>query len=137
MTQKIENQVGTYRGYQITYFSTVSSVQGILFVKQNFLTLGDGQDICYSIGLSSWERDHYPYEDAHFSLELGKKDVKLCTETAEAAGVPLPFGNALLNRFVSSTSKGRNDLDWSAISLLQSEDAGMKIDDSKYKPQEA
>lgn len=83
------------------------------------------------------ERDHYPYEDAHFSLELGKKDVKLCTETAEAAGVPLPFGNALLNRFVSSTSKGRNDLDWSAISLLQSEDAGMTIDDSKYKPQEA
>lgn len=73
------------------------------------------------------DRDHYPYTDAHFSLELGKKDIKLVLETAFSNGVPLPFGCSLYNRFIASISKGRGGLDWSAISLLQSEDAGKNI----------
>jgi len=32
-------------------------------------------------------RDHAPYPDAHFALELGKKDVDLVRATAEEVGV--------------------------------------------------
>lgn len=73
------------------------------------------------------ERDHYPHPNAHFSLELGKKDIALVLKTAFSSGVPLPFGSVLYNRFVSSSSKGRDNLDWSAIGLLESEDAGMDL----------
>jgi 3-hydroxyisobutyrate dehydrogenase-like beta-hydroxyacid dehydrogenase len=73
------------------------------------------------------ERDHYPHPNAHFSLKLGKKDIALVLKTAFSSGVPLPFGSVLYNRFVSSSSKGRDNLDWSAIGLLESEDSGMDL----------
>ena len=53
------------------------------------------------------ERDHLPYPDAHFALELGLKDVSLVSATAAASSTPMPLCSLLIlvgndNGFVSS-----------------------------------
>jgi 3-hydroxyisobutyrate dehydrogenase-like beta-hydroxyacid dehydrogenase len=69
-------------------------------------------------------RDHRP---GGFSLELGLKDVKLVQETAQDAGVPMPFLSTLVDRFTSAKANGRSDFDWSAIGLSVAEDAGIDV----------
>lgn len=69
------------------------------------------------------ERDHRP---GGFALDLGFKDVSLVLDTAQKVDVAMPFGSVLRDRFVSAMAKGRSDLDWSAIALQSSEDAGIK-----------
>jgi len=77
-------------------------------------------------------RDHAPYPDAHFALELGKKDVDLVRATAEEVGVKMPVAEVLGKRFEEALEiKGRGDLDWSAIGLSVSEDAGVGVE--KYE----
>jgi len=73
------------------------------------------------------ERDHRP---GGFALELGLKDVKLVLDAAEKAKVPMPFGSVLRDRFLASSAKGRAELDWSAVGLISSEDAGINVDDA-------
>jgi len=72
------------------------------------------------------ERDHVPYPDAHFGLALGHKDLNLILESANNSGVPMPVASLLKERFLTALSKGRHDLDWSAIALNSSEEAGLK-----------
>lgn len=72
-------------------------------------------------------RDHAPYPDAHFALELGRKDVALVRETATRTNVPMPLASLLVDRFASAAAKGRGDLDWSAIGLQASEDSGVDV----------
>lgn len=67
------------------------------------------------------ERDHRP---GGFALDLGLKDLSLALRSAEEVRVPMPFGSVLRDRFVAAAAKGRADLDWSAIALQASEDAG-------------
>eukprot|EP00957_Ditylum_brightwellii_P210244 15364723-Ditylum_brightwellii.AAC.1 len=77
-------------------------------------------------------RDHAPYPDAHFALELGKKDVDLVRAAAEEVGVKMPVAEVLGKRFEEALEiKGRGDLDWSAIGLSVSEDAGVGVE--KYE----
>lgn len=73
------------------------------------------------------ERDHVPYPDAHFGLQLGHKDVKLMLDCAEKAQVPMPIVSLLHQRFLTAMAKGRSDLDWSAIGLNSAEDAGLSV----------
>eukprot|EP00924_Labyrinthula_sp_SR-Ha-C_P016528 maker-scaffold_6-snap-gene-6.7-mRNA-1 protein AED:0.15 eAED:0.15 QI:71/1/1/1/1/1/4/109/315 len=73
------------------------------------------------------ERDHFPYEDAHFALELGLKDVKLVQQTASLSNTPMPVGSLLVDRYLSAKAKGREKFDWSAIGLNVSEDAGVDV----------
>ena len=97
-------------------------------------------------------RDHYPHPDAHFALELGLKarlspthhtsrsidalapapaslsqDVALVADTAARARVPMPLGSLLRDRYVSAAARGWGQLDWSAIGLAVSADAGVDI----------
>lgn len=72
-------------------------------------------------------RDHAPYVDAHFALDLGRKDVNLIRETGSRADVPMPIASLLADRFASAAAKGRGELDWSAIGLASSEDAGVDV----------
>ena len=72
-------------------------------------------------------RDHAPYPDAHFALDLGRKDVALVRETATRSDVSMPIASLLVDRFAAAAAKGRGDLDWSAIGLSSSEDAGVDI----------
>lgn len=72
-------------------------------------------------------RDHAPYHMAHFALELGRKDIELVKKTAGSVNVPMPVASILSDRFASAVAKGRSELDWSAIGLASSEDAGVDV----------
>jgi len=72
-------------------------------------------------------RDHFPYPDAHFALDLGSKDVGLVHDTATRARCPMPIASLLKDRFVAAQNAGRGDLDWSALALRASEDAGADV----------
>jgi 3-hydroxyisobutyrate dehydrogenase-like beta-hydroxyacid dehydrogenase len=67
------------------------------------------------------ERDHRP---GGFSLELGLKDVSLVSQAARECNTPMPFLSVLLDRFVSAKARGRGGMDWSAIGMCVSENAG-------------
>ena len=71
------------------------------------------------------------FEPAGFRLVLGLKDVNLILQMAAASTTPLPLGSLLHDRWVSAVAKGRGDLDWSAIALNVSEDAGLKNEGPK------
>ncbi|MFL6624322.1 MAG: NAD(P)-dependent oxidoreductase [Sulfurifustis sp.] len=66
------------------------------------------------------------YEPARFKLALGYKDISLALDTGRAAQVPMPLASLLQQRMLAALAKGRGDLDWAAIALSVSEDAGVK-----------
>lgn len=66
------------------------------------------------------------YEPAGFKLSLGFKDVSLALDAAGNAKVPMPFGSLLYDRLLTSIAKGREDMDWTALALAVSEDAGLR-----------
>jgi len=68
-------------------------------------------------------RDHFPYTDAHFALDLGAKDVALVQQAAVERNCPMPVASLLRDRFLTAQSLGRSGLDWSAIALRASEDS--------------
>jgi len=68
------------------------------------------------------------YEPAAFRLRLGWKDLRLLLETAQETGTPMPVGSLLRDRMLTAIAKERGDLDWSAIALAASEDAGLQTD---------
>ena len=76
-------------------------------------------------------RDHAPYEDAHFALSLGRKDMALVRETASRTDVAMPIASLLVDRFATAAAKGREELDWSAFGMAASEDSG--VDVSKWE----
>ena len=65
------------------------------------------------------------YMPPGFYLSLGLKDVGLVLQTADSAKMPMPFASLLHDRFLASVAKGRGDMDWSALALDVSEDAGL------------
>lgn len=65
------------------------------------------------------------YTPAGFQLALGLKDVSLALQTAAAAQTPMPLASLLHDRLIAQAAKGRADLDWSALALGVSEDAGL------------
>ena len=69
-----------------------------------------------------------------FALELGLKDVSLVLDTAARSDTPMPIGSLLKDRYVAAKNKGRGDLDWSAIGLSISEDAGVDVRDAAENP---
>ncbi|MDZ3838844.1 MAG: NAD(P)-dependent oxidoreductase [Rhodospirillales bacterium] len=68
------------------------------------------------------EHRHSP---AAFSLSLGLKDIRLVLAAADAAGAPMPLANLLHDRLLSLQSRGHGELDWSALALAASRDAGL------------
>jgi 3-hydroxyisobutyrate dehydrogenase-like beta-hydroxyacid dehydrogenase len=65
------------------------------------------------------------YEPAGFKLSLGLKDIDLVLQTSASSAMPMPLGSLLHDRFLSAIAKGRDELDWAAIALGVSEDAGL------------
>ena len=70
------------------------------------------------------ERDHRP---GGFSLDLGLKDVSLVNQAARECDTPMPFLSVLLDRYVSAKARGRGGMDWSAIGMCVSENAGIDM----------
>jgi 3-hydroxyisobutyrate dehydrogenase-like beta-hydroxyacid dehydrogenase len=60
-----------------------------------------------------------------FALPLGLKDVRLVLGAADAAGVPMPLASLLHDRLLAAISRGKGELDWSALAELIAEDAGL------------
>lgn len=65
------------------------------------------------------------YTPAGFKLSLGLKDIRLVLQTAAAGRTPMPLASMLHDRFLSAMAKGREELDWTAVALGASEDAGL------------
>jgi len=61
-----------------------------------------------------------------FKLALGAKDVGLALAAGQEQRVPLPFASVLRDRFLAAMAQGRDELDWTAISLGAAADAGLK-----------
>jgi 3-hydroxyisobutyrate dehydrogenase-like beta-hydroxyacid dehydrogenase len=68
------------------------------------------------------------YTPAGFAAPLGLKDVRLALAAGEGLRVPLPLASLLRDRFLRLLAEGGEDLDWSAISRLAAEDAGLGKD---------
>lgn len=68
------------------------------------------------------------WEPAGFRLALGLKDVKLGLDAAGAAEVPMPLASLLRDHFLSGMARGYGDFDWSALSRVIAEDAGITRD---------
>jgi 3-hydroxyisobutyrate dehydrogenase-like beta-hydroxyacid dehydrogenase len=66
------------------------------------------------------------YTPAGFYLSLGLKDVGLELQIANDVKMPMPFASLLHDRLLASLAKGRGDMDWSALALDVSEDAGIQ-----------
>jgi 3-hydroxyisobutyrate dehydrogenase-like beta-hydroxyacid dehydrogenase len=68
---------------------------------------------------------HHSYQPAGIRLMLGWKDIRLVLQTAAESSTPMPIASLLRDRLLSAISKGRGDLDWSALALGASDDAGL------------
>jgi len=65
------------------------------------------------------------YEKVGFALPLGLKDMQLVQSAAMAGRVPMPFAGIVRDRLLAAMAKGRGKLDWTALALGASEDAGL------------
>jgi 3-hydroxyisobutyrate dehydrogenase-like beta-hydroxyacid dehydrogenase len=61
---------------------------------------------------------------AAFAAPLGYKDIRLALAEAEALRVPMPLASLLHDRFIRLFAQGGENLDWSAIGGLATQDAG-------------
>ena len=59
------------------------------------------------------------YHPAGFTTALGRKDLHLALDAAEAHDVPLPIGDVLRTVFEQSLAEGRGEADWASIAELQ------------------
>jgi 3-hydroxyisobutyrate dehydrogenase-like beta-hydroxyacid dehydrogenase len=60
---------------------------------------------------------------AAFAAPLGYKDIRLALAEAETLRVPMPLASLLHDRFLRLFAQGGDNLDWSAIGGLASQDA--------------
>jgi 3-hydroxyisobutyrate dehydrogenase-like beta-hydroxyacid dehydrogenase len=65
------------------------------------------------------------FQPAGFAAPLGHKDVRLLLAASEALHVPMPVASLLNDRFLRLLAQGGKKLDWSAISQLAAQDAGL------------
>jgi 3-hydroxyisobutyrate dehydrogenase-like beta-hydroxyacid dehydrogenase len=65
------------------------------------------------------------FKPAGFAAPLGFKDTRLTLAAGEALRVPLPLANLVRDRFLRLLGRGDETIDWSAISQLAAEDAGL------------
>lgn len=61
-----------------------------------------------------------------FALPLGLKDMKLVLQAGDGLQVPLPLADLLRTRFLQAMAQGKGHLDWSGISTVIRESAGLK-----------
>jgi 3-hydroxyisobutyrate dehydrogenase-like beta-hydroxyacid dehydrogenase len=68
-----------------------------------------------------------------FKLPLGLKDNRLMLQAADKLGAPMPFAAVIHDRFLSAIANGHAGLDWSAMTLMIAQSAGLKS--FKHEPQ--
>ncbi|OLD69317.1 MAG: hypothetical protein AUF63_00850 [Candidatus Rokubacteria bacterium 13_1_20CM_70_15] len=60
-----------------------------------------------------------------FQLALGLKDIRLVLRTADQLGAPMPVAGVAYDHFLSAASRGCGGLDWTAVSEVVHEAAGL------------
>ncbi|HYW03207.1 MAG TPA: NAD(P)-dependent oxidoreductase [Gammaproteobacteria bacterium] len=65
------------------------------------------------------------FEPAGFRMRLGLKDMRLLLEAAEASEAPMPMGSLVHDRYLTGVARGYGDQDWSAVSRVARQDAGL------------
>ena len=69
------------------------------------------------------------FEPAGFRMRLGLKDINLVATAAAKLDIPLPLADLVRNGFMSGLHRGYENLDWSALSKVRAEDAGVESHD--------
>jgi 3-hydroxyisobutyrate dehydrogenase-like beta-hydroxyacid dehydrogenase len=59
------------------------------------------------------------------TMPLALKDVRLALAEAEKAGVPMPSVGVVRDRLITGIARGHEQLDWTALGLVASEEAGI------------
>jgi 3-hydroxyisobutyrate dehydrogenase-like beta-hydroxyacid dehydrogenase len=59
------------------------------------------------------------------AMPLALKDVRLALAEAERAGAPMPSVSLVRDRMITAIARGHADLDWTALGLVASEEAGL------------
>jgi 3-hydroxyisobutyrate dehydrogenase-like beta-hydroxyacid dehydrogenase len=66
------------------------------------------------------------FDPPGFKLKLGLKDVRLALAAAEGANVPLPVASLIRDHAIAAIANGMGDLDWSSLSMVAAQNAGLK-----------
>lgn len=66
------------------------------------------------------------FEPAGFKMTLGLKDVRLVLAAADFLSVPMPLASLVHDQLTSGVARGMGDADWSALSRVIAENAGLK-----------
>ena len=66
------------------------------------------------------------FEPAGFKMPLGLKDVRLVLAAGDAAAVPMPLASLVRDHLISGIARGMSELDWSGVSRVVAEDAGLR-----------
>jgi 3-hydroxyisobutyrate dehydrogenase-like beta-hydroxyacid dehydrogenase len=59
------------------------------------------------------------------AMPLALKDVRLALAEAERAGAPMPSVSLVRDRMITAIARGHAHLDWTALGLVASEEAGL------------
>src|SRR5438552_2588903 len=62
-----------------------------------------------------------------FVMPLVLKDVRLALAEAESAGAPIPSVNVVRDRLITGIARGYADLNWTALGLVATEEAGVNV----------
>lgn len=62
---------------------------------------------------------------AGLAMPLALKDVRLALAEAERAGAPMPSVSLVRDRMITAIARGHAELDWTALGLVASEEAGL------------
>jgi 3-hydroxyisobutyrate dehydrogenase-like beta-hydroxyacid dehydrogenase len=81
------------------------------------------------VGLKAEPMRQHAYETL-FKTDHMLKDVRLCIEEAQAAGVPFPAANAARDALVATSGRGFGDQDFAAIIEAYEGLAGLRIADA-------
>lgn len=65
------------------------------------------------------------WQPAGFKLPLGLKDVRLVMAAGDVHTVPLPLASLIRDHYLALLAQGGEDLDWSALGKLATENAGL------------
>jgi 3-hydroxyisobutyrate dehydrogenase-like beta-hydroxyacid dehydrogenase len=65
------------------------------------------------------------FQPPGFAMPLGLKDIRSVLAAAETQRVPMPAASLVRDHFISGIARGGEELDWSALSRVAAQDAGL------------
>jgi 3-hydroxyisobutyrate dehydrogenase-like beta-hydroxyacid dehydrogenase len=65
------------------------------------------------------------FETGAFAASLGEKDIRLVLAAAETLRVPMPLASVVHDRLQTLIARGGEQVDWSALGQLATNDAGL------------